>query len=396
MAKIEIEFLTDSGDLRELCRQYWQIDTHRKFVHKVIELSEVFKIPRTKLASTVAASCIASSRDEACSSCGTPRPFKSRADFQQRRSWGNWGSWTCDDCQEAQRAAAREETEQRDQRRRDLIQHELDASKDPGLSGERLSLVDVVYLVSLLRAGGSEDLAFILPHESFSLLLSPTPELDREILDHLYRRSIICIHPDSREESIVIEDGEFIRFVPSKVHWILPLLPEGPSAGRLLEDLEDLLKSDEWPEGWLAKSEEIHRKVALHECLQYLRVVIEDHGFEFRAGAMTCHVLKSVLKTFSVGQAYNFIWRAARDAAAFYVRETTSKAHAANIVPGSIQRMAERALAEAWDVKAYRRDFRAPESVLSQVLFTLALQLPEGGFNTIPPPEDSNNSEDRI
>ena len=65
-------------------------------------------------------------------------------------------------------------------------------------------------------------------------------------------------------------------------------------------------------------------------------------------------ILKSVLNDFSIGQAYNFIWRAARDAAAFYVREGTSKTHAANIVPGAIQRMGERALSEGWDFLSER------------------------------------------
>ncbi len=59
--------------------------------------------------------------------------------------------------------------------------------------------------------------------------------------------------------------------------------------------------------------------------------------------------------------------------------------HAANTVPGSIQRMTEKAIAEGWDVKPFRRDFRAPQSVLSQVLFTKVLKLPDGGFSTVPP-----------
>jgi hypothetical protein len=47
--------------------------------------------------------------------------------------------------------------------------------------------------------------------------------------------------------------------------------------------------------------------------------------------------------------------------------------------------MAERAIAEAWLVKAYRRDRRIPESQVSHVLFTMALRLPDGGFNAVPP-----------
>jgi hypothetical protein len=50
---------------------------------------------------------------------------------------------------------------------------------------------------------------------------------------------------------------------------------------------------------------------------------------------------------------YSFIWRAAKDAAAFYVRERVTKRHAANTVVGAIERSAERAVANGWDVKDF-------------------------------------------
>lgn len=91
--------------------------------------------------------------------------------------------------------------------------------------------------------------------------------------------------------------------------------------------------------------------------------------------------LASVLQNFSVAQVYNFIWRAGRDAAAFYQRGGVTRSHAANTVIGTIQRNADRARAEEWDVKPYRRDRRAPRSMVSEVLFDTALQVGELAFN---------------
>jgi hypothetical protein len=73
-----------------------------------------------------------------------------------------------------------------------------------------------------------------------------------------------------------------------------------------------------------------------------------------------------------------------KDAAAFYQRGDVNKQHAANTVVGAIQRQAERALSEGWEVKAYRRDFRCPQSTISQVLFDTALRMGDIGF-TQPP-----------
>ena len=114
---------------------------------------------------------------------------------------------------------------------------------------------------------------------------------------------------------------------------------------------------------------------------------MSEHGFSFNPGEKTLLVLNNLLEEFSVSQAYNLIWRAAKDAAAFYIREHVSKEHAANTVVGSIQRQFERARAEGWKIKPYGRDRRCPQSMVSQVLFNTALPLGDDGFNK--PPKDS-------
>jgi hypothetical protein len=62
-------------------------------------------------------------------------------------------------------------------------------------------------------------------------------------------------------------------------------------------------------------------------------------------------------------------------------------------VAGAIQRMAERAIAEGWQTTTFRRDFRAPLSTLSHVLFTSTLRQPDDGFTTVPPSEELISSD---
>jgi len=179
-----------------------------------------------------------------------------------------------------------------------------------------------------------------------------------------------------------------------KVHWIIPTSAEGPSTAKFLEDLETAVRSEAWPQSWEDEAPRLQRTVALHECLQYLRVVLEAHEFEFNPGDKTRLVIESALHSFSVGQVFSFIWRAARDSAAFFIREATSRTHAVNIVPGAIQRMSERALSEGWQVKPFRRDFRAPESKVSQVLLTVALGLPDDGLQSVVPSAPAETADD--
>ena len=107
----------------------------------------------------------------------------------------------------------------------------------------------------------------------------------------------------------------------------------------------------------------------------YLGMCTDDHQLSLRIGDKTRLVIEETLLRFSIGQTYNFIWRAANDAAAYYMRSGVPKHQAANSVVGAIQRGAERAIASDWDVKSFGRDWRAPESTMSAVLFRSALQL---------------------
>jgi hypothetical protein len=163
-------------------------------------------------------------------------------------------------------------------------------------SPQALSFDDAVYLVSLFRAGGSDDLSYVVPHETYSSSLSPTTEFDRAVLNQLYRREIIAIHPGSRHDAVEFSDGAFTSFFPFLVHWMLPLPGTGPSPARYLEDLETLLKSrDEWPDDWHDDADELHRKIALEESLEYLRVCLEEHGFTQRPSDKLAIVMRSLL-----------------------------------------------------------------------------------------------------
>ena len=392
MDVIELKIRTPDQAVQDLCRKYWARDWDGTFFIRVAELAEEFNIPKSKVHTTVTEHCVAYSRSDSCSRCDGYRSFGSRADFLDHLKWRR-DVWVCADCREAARIAKEHEAQLSAQHRIALLERELERKRRPGLSIGCLSFRDTVYLVSLLRAGGAEDLSDIAPLESLSSgTFSPTSVQDRAILDHLYSRGIICVHPSSRPDSVVINDGEFRWFDPAKVHWVLPIAIGGPTPASFQEDLEELLRSQQWREEWGEEAAELHRDLALEECLQYLSVVMADHGFVANRGERICGVLRTVLNRFSIGQTYSFIWRAAKDAASFYMREKPSMAHAANIVPGAIQRMADHALAAGWDINSFHRDFRVPLSRLTEVLFSVALRLPEGGFTTISPTEGTRTT----
>jgi len=265
----------------------------------------------------------------------------------------------------------------------DLVSEEYLSTCKEGLIVTEMSFSDAIYMLSVIRTGASEDLEYIVPHEYYEIPLSPCEDFDEEILMHLYNAEALFIHPGSQNETVEIvkKDPLSLRFYPLSVHWLLHY-SDVKRPEQIVEDLERILTSKkEWPATWSSEVSALRIRVALEESLQYLRYVMREHGFNFTIGEKTIQIVKSLLNKFSVAQIYNFSWRAAKDAAAFYQRKHVTKQHAANTVTGSIQRLSEKALVEGWEVKAYKRNYNMPQCMVSQVLYNTTLQIGNAGFD---------------
>ena len=346
------------------------------------------KRPAAAIRKLVNSNCTAFSKKFSCINCGTPRSFNSRTDYIENSRCYSWDSWICDTCVEVQKEERVRLREQQEQLRYDLVKEEYESKRAEGLTITELSFSDAVYLLSVIRTGASEDLSYIVPHKYYEIPLSPCSDFDYEILMQLYHSGALCIHPNSKKGTIELDEEKpsSFLFYPLRVHWLLPISDEDKPA-RIVEELERVLTSKEWPDAWSSEVNALRTRIALEESLQYLRFVLSEHGFDFAIGKKTIQVVKSLLNEFSVAQIYNFSWRAAKDAAAFYIRKDVSKQHAANTVPGSIQRMSERALAEEWEVKPYGRNFNVPQCMVSQVLYNTTLRIGEAGFDQPVPKE---------
>ena len=345
-----LEIHTKDEQVRELCIDYWRLTDNKTFTCKLSELSKRHNLSAAAIRKLVNSNCTAFSEKFSCINCGASRPFKSRTDYTENSRYYSWDSWVCDTCFTVQKEENARLQEQQE--------------------------------------GASEDLSYIAPHKYYETPLSPCQDFDLEILMQLYRAGTLCIHPDSGREAIelVEEDPSSFHFYPLCVHWLLPLSEE-ENAAHIVEELERVLPSKEWPAAWSSEVNALRTRMALEESLQYLRFVLSEHRFDFTVGEKTIQVVKSLLNEFSVAQIYNFSWRAAKDAAAFYMRKHVSKQHAANTVPGSIQRLSERALAEGWEMKPYGRNFNVPQCMVSQVLYNTTLRIGDAGFDCPVPKE---------
>jgi hypothetical protein len=57
------------------------------------------------------------------------------------------------------------------------------------------------------------------------------------------------------------------------------------------------------------------------------------------------------------------------------------KRQAANSVVGNISKNMEKALANRWEVMPFKRNYKLPQSTISQLLFNTVLGTDDGGFH---------------
>lgn len=379
MSIMNLRFLTADENIQNICRMYWELNSEGKFVYTVTYIAKQFDISSRDLGSLVEANCQAIS-DIKCSSCGKHYIYSNRSDYQSYQRYSQ-PSWTCPECTEREinEAKAKELEVQRNQI--EIIKRYFSSISSSPININEVSFENAVCLLSLIRGGAEEDLSFIAPLWTFKQPLAPDQDFGIELVRQLYQQNLIRIHPDSSPDAFEFEGNNIKWVYLNRLKWAVPVDNNTNTAIEFVGRVETVFQNMNWPNHWYDEQLSFSRKIALHECLQYLKVCLEEHSFTFTPGDKTILVFSSVLEDYSIGQVFNFIWRAAKDAAAFYVREKVPKQHAANTVVGSIQRQAEKARAEKWEIKPYRRDFRCPQSLISQVLFNAVLQIGEDSLN---------------
>ncbi len=376
---VTLRFKTDEEQILDLCKRYWDLKDDN-FKHKATDLSREFNISSGQLAKRVAQHCIAFSTDDVCSVCGANYVYSSRTDFQQR-SGQRW-IWKCEQCKREEEELKQAERLVAQERYRSIIKAQYAIGSLGPIHPFDLSFADAVYLLSFTRLLATEDFKFAVPLDDVRRHLSPTTAKDLEIIKQLHAGRLISVHPNSPIDAFLGEDAD--RFYISKVTWNLPFGFNSENPKDFASELEEMLRDRDWPVQWVEARVILWKEVAVQECLQYLAIALGEHGLNLSPGDKTLLVINSLLEHLSVGQIYNLIWRAAKDAAAFLVRERVSKQHAANTVVGSIQRYGERAKAEGWEIKPYRRHFECPQSMVSEVLFKAVLQIGDDGFKKVP------------
>ncbi|WP_299876442.1 hypothetical protein [uncultured Cocleimonas sp.] len=398
---IHVEVLGDlSSDEIQLCKMYWELSEEtNRFKYNIRELlkqSPNYEGNEYILSKMISEMTQATSSGYLCSSCNKPEIYKNRSAYiQSSKSKAS----SCNVCiakekekllleerrmMQLQRESKEREEVERFEHIRKIFNAQLNQSIHLSFGESEISFKDLIYLLGLIKHQVREDFEIIDTYYSnLETSLTPDKDNDVQLINNLFKKGIINISKETSIETMSISNltGELNYSPAESKYTVLYDKTKFGSLSQFVTYHENKLIDFEWEDHWYGEAKELIDTLRFEECTAFLKLMQSQHGFDYRVGKKTAHVLKQLLNTLSVAQVYSFIWSSAKDSASYYLRKKVSKRQASNTVIGNIERKFDRFIANEWDIPAYKRNFELPISSVSLVLFNKIFKSDDGGFN---------------
>ncbi|GAA4719154.1 restriction endonuclease [Phytohabitans rumicis] len=374
----EFEVVVSEGyeHVAELCSMYWATNEDGSFTHTVKALADLFGEPSHKISKVVGEACFACSASRRCAECDKRYIYRSRNDWT---SGLRYPPGRCRTCINAEQRRQKEQREQAEAARRATIIDRLPIVVDqPIPRAEHLDMPVAFALAALLEDAEEISPGTTVPVVNRTDSLSPTSDYDFKLVSLVADSELLRLHPSSSPESLVWNDDNTLSdsYYPVLVsYYVRGSGALGDRVREYLESFAQVVPRENWPDRWVGQFSEFWLDLAVEECKARLVHMLARHGLDFTPGQKTDDVFRRALKWYSVGQMYYFIWRAARDSAAYLAREKVPAKQAANSAVTRISADVDRAYAQGWQVSVYHRDAQLPPSTLSHILTTRALKL---------------------
>ncbi|MFD9419299.1 hypothetical protein ACFWC9_31995 [Streptomyces goshikiensis] len=382
MARLELEVFTDDANEAAAFETYWRLDADGEtWARPVAAVRAEYGLKPQQLIRIAQQAGTAHLVDVACASCEDPCPVSSRSDFAQALRVTHW---LCPAC----RALALEEhaarVKEQEARRQADVCELYPVLVGPDVEPGALSLLDAIALHALFSDPALEDAGLTSPTDIWPRDRRWAPErlrydVERGLVEAAPR--LIEVHPDSHIDAFVLEDdGELgDSFHLGRVSYYLvgradELTERHP---RLLQELNRVFREGPWPAAWSDQWRDLWDELALADAQEYLEMKLGEHHLEMKQGPGTRTALQDALSTFSLGQVFNFIYRAVKDSAAYHQRGAVTQQQAANSTIGRISATADRARASGWEVKSFNRPWNLPCSAIGETFFGKVMWQPD-------------------
>lgn len=362
-----LKILTDDEQCARICRAYWRQDEDGKFALKVSDIAKIYDIKPRAVTNLVEQNAYVSIATSACAICKGAYSYKTRSEYQERYLYAET---TCVSCSEAKHKAIAD-------KKKDILLKIRQTAEDKEVDFAALDLRSTIYLLATIQALGNENLNNIEPLSGYPpCTLSADSDYDQKIIHHLIDKSLLLISMDTAKSAIeLLEDDIYKLHVERSTFDLVFDQHQINELNNNFHNAITLHHIKQTPE-----FVELCREIQLSECLGLLKVTLKDYQLPFSLGDKTQQVFSQCIEIFSVAQIYTLIEQATRDAAANYMRRLITKEQAANAVMMAISRSFEQSLANVPKVESSTRSNKRPQSLLSRMIFNIALGTDDGGF----------------
>lgn len=389
-----VEISSSNPEIKALCDLYWDLSEAPKdlewpeFANSLSAISKIFGMPTKKVERTANEYSIILVHQWKCRECEKSYKATSRKDIQdlstsKKASIARPATYLCVDCAKKEAENKRFEKEKQDQEKRTLVQDYFGRLGPKTAQANKLTLRQMVYFVSVLQAGGTENLQKIAPFELWEQKLSPGNEYSLRMLTTSLDDGLIWIHPETDIDSVTNinpANGTF-SYYATKATWQPSTSSQASTLpGSLMQEILDILAQPWTNVSWAKEAYELWFEIAIEECKEYLIFQLNEHHFEFNPGEKTTEYLTYALKNFSVSKVFNLIWGSVQSAAALYQKGGISRKQAANTAVAAIQSKAERYIANQWDPKPFERNYSLQVTVVARLLYSVVLGLGDLGI----------------
>ncbi|MEV4183784.1 hypothetical protein AB0J28_20385 [Streptosporangium canum] len=377
MARIDLEIYSDDPDEVAALEAYWRLaDDGESWTQTVTAIRSTFGLGQQELTRIVQTCGTAYLPEITCPQCSEPHAPTNRTNFAEVLRQGNVRCSTCRAAAQAEQERAKEE---RNVRRRASVMEIFPVCSGGPIDVQGLTLFEAVALHALFSDPAVEDAGMTTPTEIWPKERNWAPSRLRVDFERRLVHSDppkMLVHPHSHTDAFVWEDDRSTgSFYLGHVSYYL-VGPEEKLNARPPQPLKELnrtFREGPWPAAWLGQWPELWEELSLADASAYLDMKLGEHHLEMKQGDGTRQALIDALATFSLGQVFNFIYRAAKDSAAYYQRGGVNKRQAANSVVGRISAAADRSRASGWEVKSYNRPWNLPLSAIGETFFSKAM-----------------------
>ncbi|MFD3333166.1 hypothetical protein ACFWV1_11040 [Streptomyces sp. NPDC058700] len=381
MTAIDLEIFSDDPKEGAALFAYWLLaDDGETWVQTVAEIREQLGLTQQQMTRLVREGAEARLPEITCPGCGEAAIATSRTNVAELRRLGNV---LCASCKAiAQAEQAQKAAERMAARQRALVEafpvHRV-SPPDP----QDMSLFTAVALHALFSDPAVEDEGMTTPTTIWPKERPWAParlriDYERRLLHAAppVMRAHHGSHPDAFDWEDDTPTGSI--YLGDISYYLLGAQSDLPARSAcVLSELNRIFREGPWPTAWHSQWKDLWDELAVAQASAYLDMKLNEHNLDMKQGDGTLTALSDALATFSLGQVFNFIYRATKDSAAYYQRGGVNKRQAANSTVGRISAAADRARANGWEIKSFAVPWNLPMTAIGEVFFTKVMWQPD-------------------